>query len=262
MSCRRLWGRGYAPWLGCSGRSGPQPALPPCIQQQLGPLTASLRPFSLPIPYTQISDKAAVKGSMAVPGELRWQQGGPPGGYCWTLAPNWPLLGVHLLPSPFPHTSPAAVKVKKELFQAKGAECEVQAHDMAQGSAKRWNWEVRACGGRQGELLARVTLFHWCCALVGGLRCELPPHILPTCLPACPPAALPTPFPTNPPTLPHQLRDHVGGTKTTVHLGGLQPFFNHYKAAAGDVLVAVASAPGAVKATMFKADSQVWGVGG
>ena len=51
------------------------------------------------------------------------------------------------------------MKVKKELFQAKGAECEVQAHDMAQGSAKRWNWEVRACGGWLGELLIRVTLF-------------------------------------------------------------------------------------------------------
>lgn len=182
--------------------------------------------------FCSVVTAAALKGNMAVPG----------GGACCQRDGNGALgaaltcqLTHHSPPPPGPPAPAPAAKIKKDLFQCKGAAAaQVMAHDLAQGSGARWAWEVR---------------------------------------------------------------DQVFESKTTVHLSGLGPFFKHYQvrlrrrwgvpltagcccgamsqlstwlsphatphphlllqAAAGDVVVAVASAPSAVKAAVWKGNSQV-----
>jgi hypothetical protein len=54
-----------------------------------------------------------------------------------------------------------------------------------------------------------------------------------------------------------EVRDYKKEERQSTYLYNLGTFFRHYQASAGDVLVAVASAPGAVKATVWKTGSEV-----
>lgn len=53
-----------------------------------------------------------------------------------------------------------------------------------------------------------------------------------------------------------EVRDYVKEERRVTSIHSLGPFFKHYAAVAGDVMVVVASAPGAVKASVWKADSK------
>ncbi|KAL4437974.1 hypothetical protein ABPG77_004195 [Micractinium sp. CCAP 211/92] len=53
-----------------------------------------------------------------------------------------------------------------------------------------------------------------------------------------------------------EVRDYVKDERRVTSIHSLGPFFRHYQAVAGDVMVVVASAPGAVKACVWKADSK------
>ncbi|KAI7844265.1 hypothetical protein COHA_002063 [Chlorella ohadii] len=53
-----------------------------------------------------------------------------------------------------------------------------------------------------------------------------------------------------------EVRDYIKDERQSTYLYNLGTFFRFYQASAGDVLVAVASAPGAVKATVWKTGSE------
>ncbi|KAL4425653.1 hypothetical protein ABPG75_009669 [Micractinium tetrahymenae] len=53
-----------------------------------------------------------------------------------------------------------------------------------------------------------------------------------------------------------EVRDYVKDERRVTSIHSLGNFFKHYGAVAGDVMVVVASAPGAVKASVWKADSK------